>query len=222
MQTNSLREVDLRRVETDKINTKVITKALVLSYHQPFSSPSMDTSQLKTLSRFRFKLVEQRSRVKVSLVNCLDLVFPEYASFFKALLSTLKLLYAILKRYSSAVAIANARLDGLSNIISKYRKNSRSPLDLKNLAKSSVGIHSDSLVTQMLIIIDQIEFFSKQIDVIEQDIKKEINFIDTPLMTIPGISFTISSTILGEINSINRFKDSSKLLAFCGLNPTIH
>ena len=41
-------------------------------------------------------------------------------------------------------------------------------------------------------------------------------------MTIPGISFTISSTILGEINSINRFKDSSKLLAFCGLNPTLH
>ena len=62
-------------------------------------------------------------------------------------------------------------------IISKYRKNSRSPLDLKNLAKSSVGIHSDFLVTQMLMIIDQIEFFSKQIDVIEQDIEKEINFM---------------------------------------------
>ena len=107
---------------------------------------------------------------------------------------------------------------GLLNIISKYRKNSRSPLDSKNLAKFSVGIHSDSLVTQMLMIIDQIEFFSKQIDVIEQDIEKEINFIDTPLMTIPGIS----STILGEINSINRFKDFSKLLAFCRLNPTIH
>ena len=74
----------------------------------------------------------------------------------------------------------------------------------------------------MLMIIDQIEFFSKQIDVIEQDIEKEINFIDTPLMTITGISFTISSTILGKINSINRFKDSYKLLAFCGLNPTIH
>ena len=71
-------------------------------------------------------------------------------------------------------------------------------------------------------IIDQIEFFSKQIDVIKQDIEKEINFINTPLMSIPGISFTISSTILGEINSINRFKDSSKLLAFCELNATIH
>ena len=56
--------------------------------------------------------------------------------------------------------------------ISSLCKNSRSPLDLKNLAKSSVGIHSDSPVTQMLMIIDQIEFFSKQIDVIEQDIKK--------------------------------------------------
>ena len=153
-------------------------------------------------------------------VNCLDLLFPSTLLFFKGTALHSKTSYAILKRYSSAVAIANARLDGLSNIISKYRKNSRSPLDLKNLAKSSVGIHSDSLVTQMLMIIDQIEFFSKQIDVIEQNIEKEINFIDTPLMTIPGISFTISSTILGEINSINRFKDSSKLLAFCGLNPT--
>ena len=82
LQTNRLREVDLRRVKTDKINAKVITKALVLGYHQPFSSHSMDTSQLKTLSRFRFKLVKQRSRAKVSFVNCLDLLFPEYASFF--------------------------------------------------------------------------------------------------------------------------------------------
>ena len=82
LQTNRLREVDLRRVKTDKIDAKVITKALVLAYYQSFSSPSMHTSQLKTLSRFRFKLVEQRSRAKVSLVNCLDLLFHEYASFF--------------------------------------------------------------------------------------------------------------------------------------------
>ena len=58
LQTTRLREVDLRRVKTDKIDAKVITKALVLSYHQLFSSPSIDTSQLKMLSRFRFKLVE--------------------------------------------------------------------------------------------------------------------------------------------------------------------
>ena len=44
----------------------------------------MDTSQLKTLSRFRFKLVEQRSRAKVSLVNCLDLLFPEWSGYNKA------------------------------------------------------------------------------------------------------------------------------------------
>ena len=68
----------------------------------------MDTSQLKTLSRFRFKLVEQRSIAKVSLVNCLDLLFPEYASFFKGTALHSKTSYAILKRYSSAVAIANA------------------------------------------------------------------------------------------------------------------
>ena len=38
LQTNRLREVDLRRVKIDKIDAKVITKALVLGYHQPFSS----------------------------------------------------------------------------------------------------------------------------------------------------------------------------------------
>ena len=44
LQTNRLREVDLRRVKTDKIDAKVITIALVLGYYQFFSSPSMDTS----------------------------------------------------------------------------------------------------------------------------------------------------------------------------------
>ena len=51
----------------------------------------------------------------------------------------------------------------------------------------------------MLMIIDQIEFISKQIDVIEQDIKKEINFIDIPLMTITGIFLLFSPLFLAKL-----------------------
>ena len=102
LQTNRLREVDLRRVKTDKIDAKVITKALVLGYHQPFSSASMDTSQFKMLLRFRFKLVEQRSRAKVFLVNCLYLLFSEYASFFKGTALHSKTSYAL---FSNATAL---------------------------------------------------------------------------------------------------------------------
>ena len=80
LQTN-LREVDLRRVKTDKIDAKVITKAFVLAIINPFLLLWIPLNS-KRFQDLRLKLLEQRSRAKVSLVNCLDLLFPEYASFF--------------------------------------------------------------------------------------------------------------------------------------------
>lgn len=41
-------------------------------------------------------------------------------------------------------------------------------------------------------------------------------------MTIPGIGSTNDRMILGEIGDIHRFSTSNKLLAFAGLDPSIH
>lgn len=41
-------------------------------------------------------------------------------------------------------------------------------------------------------------------------------------MTIPGIGSTNGGMILGEIGDIHRFSTPNKLLAFAGLDPSVH
>jgi len=45
---------------------------------------------------------------------------------------------------------------------------------------------------------------------------------NTPLLTIPGISYVLASIILFEIGNIKNFFSSSKLLAFAGLELSTH
>lgn len=44
----------------------------------------------------------------------------------------------------------------------------------------------------------------------------------TPLISIPGISYTLASIILSEIGDITRFQTPAKLLAFAGLEPSVY
>lgn len=41
-------------------------------------------------------------------------------------------------------------------------------------------------------------------------------------MTIPGIDFVNGEIILGKIGDIHRFSEPKKLLAFAGLDPSVH
>ncbi|OGL71426.1 hypothetical protein A3C17_03110 [Candidatus Uhrbacteria bacterium RIFCSPHIGHO2_02_FULL_53_13] len=41
------------------------------------------------------------------------------------------------------------------------------------------------------------------------------------LMTIPGIGETIAATLLAEIETVERFKDANKLVAYAGLDPRV-
>lgn len=46
--------------------------------------------------------------------------------------------------------------------------------------------------------------------------------IDSPILSIPGIGYTLGATIVAEIGNISRFPSPAKLLAFAGLEPSIY
>ena len=45
---------------------------------------------------------------------------------------------------------------------------------------------------------------------------------DSPITTIPGISFRMAAMIQAEIGDFNRFSSPDKILAFAGLSPTTY
>lgn len=120
--------------------------------------------KLRRLSRFRSEMVQQQTRIKTQLTGCLDIVFPELAYFFKGNLH-LKVSYALLEKYSSAKAIRSARIDGLTNLLynnSHGRYNQEKALQLKSLAKESVGLDNPAIELQIQCLIKQLHFIKSK------------------------------------------------------------
>jgi len=45
--------------------------------------------------------------------------------------------------------------------------------------------------------------------------------VETTLTSLPGISTILAAAIIAEIGDIKRFKTSSQLVSFAGINPTV-
>jgi len=95
-------------------------------------------TKLKFATRNRSRLTQIRSDAKVQYTNNLDILFPELTSIVeKHNQST----YELLKKFPSATAIANAHPSSLTKI---KQINSDKAFQLKEIAKASIGTHSDS------------------------------------------------------------------------------
>lgn len=78
-----------------------------------------------------------------------------------------------------------------------------------------------SLSLQIKHAIFQIELYNKQIAEIESLYKSILDEMDSPILTIPGMSYNQAAVIVGSIGDINRFTHSCQLLAYAGLDPSV-
>jgi hypothetical protein len=95
--------------------------------------------------------------------------------------------------------ISNAHLTKLSNILSsnshgKYSK--LKALEIRSIAKDSIGICSSSLRFELKQTIDLIIFIQEEIGKIDYQIKSLMNEIRSPIVSVPGISHNLGAVIL--------------------------
>lgn len=223
IQTDSLRNSNIRKTKNDKIDTFLISQCLMLGKYSLFKQYDFDIIQLKTLCRFRFDIVQSRTRLKTQLTGCVDLIFPELYYFFNGNLHS-NSAHAILMKFTSPSTIAKTRINTLSNTLSKASRGRFSynkAVELKDLAKSSIAIDNPSMCIQIKYLIKQIDLLDQQISSIDSDIKNIMDNLNTNILTIPGISYNLGSIILSEIGDISRFSNPKKLLAYAGLDPSV-
>ena len=78
LQTNLYRKgQSLRKTKTDKLDARFIATMLITDNLKPYSNLSYHISELKSLVRHRFRLIEERSKFKVSLSRLITIIFPE-------------------------------------------------------------------------------------------------------------------------------------------------
>ena len=132
----------------------------------------------------------------------------------------------ILEKYLTPENIENAPIDELFEIIkdkSHNRLTKAKAISIKEAAADTFGIKiaQDAFSFQLKQLIDRMNFLDKQIEALDCQILEYYEKFDCYLHTIPGIGIIGAATILAEIGDISRFKNSSSLIAFAGIDPTV-
>lgn len=224
LQINLFRKAHtLRKTKTDKIDAKLIALMLSSSDAKPHLDLSYHVTELKSLTRYRSRLKDQLARLKISLARIIEIVFPELEDCVYSI--NQKSTMALLHEFPSKELIANAHLTRLTNVLKdnsrgKYSKDKA--LEIRNVAINSIGTSSDASSFELVQTIDMINFYSSKIDELDAKIKDIMIELESPILSIPGISYNLGSIILAEIVDINRFDTPAQLQAFAGLDPATH
>ena len=224
LQTNLyVKGQSLRKTKTDKLDAHVIATMLVSDNLKPYILVSYHISELKSLTRHRFRLVKENSKFKTSLVRLVDIVFPELPKIVSSVAQ--KSCLALLYELPSAKDIAECNLTHLTHLLSdnsNKKFDREKALQIRDLARKSIGLNSNSVSFELKQTISIIQFIQEQLDDVEKRIKEILKEINSPILTIPGISFKTAGSILAEIGDISRFDSPAKLLAFAGLDPSMY
>lgn len=224
LQTNIFRKAQtLRKIKTDRIDAKIIAQMIMTGNFKTYSSTSYHLQELKSLTRHKYRLRDNLSKYRVSLTRIMDNIFPELESLVYSL--NQKSTLALLKAFPSKEELASAHLTSLTNLLKKSsrgRYGRDKALLIRETAKNSIGTSSRATSFELLQTISFIEIYTEEIAKIDKEIKLIMEKIQSPIISIPGVSYGLGSIILAEIGDINNFASPAKLLAFAGLEPSVH
>lgn len=225
LQTNQFRKsLSLRKTKTDKVDAKTIALMLATeSADNVYSLQAYQNEELKSLTRYRFDKVNQRSKLKQSLSRLITILFPELESVVSTVHSNS--IYAMLLKYPSAKDVAKSQLHSLINLLessSRGRIDSDKAKEIRNLARKSVGVYVSAKVLELRHTIKLIQILDDEIAEIEENIESHMQEIHSPIESIPGISFRLAAVIESEIGDFHRFSSPDKILAFAGLSPSTY
>ena len=222
--TNAFRKAGtLRKTKTDKSDAKVIATMLFSDESKSYSPSSYQIQELKSLTRHRYRMIGYRSKLKVSITRLIDIIFPELPDFVWSIHQNS--CYQLLLELPSPTDIKQCHLTHLTHIISKSSRGKygrEKAIQLRELAETSIGSSNRSLTFELQQTIRLVQSVQQEINELDKQIKLVVDELNTPLMTIPGIGYTLAAIILAEIGDIHNFSSPAKLLAFAGMEPSTY
>lgn len=84
LQTAALRKSAIRKTKTDKADSFLITKSMMVDGYRLLEPGDMQLLKLRGLCKTRQNLILMRTRCKIQLAAFVDQLFPELHGFFRA------------------------------------------------------------------------------------------------------------------------------------------
>lgn len=224
IQSDSLRKMYIRQTKNDSIDSFLIAEVIRFGQFGTTSMADENILAMRQLCRYRDSVISSRTEIKLRIGTIMEQIFPEYEKQFSSLWVSTSM--GILEKYLTPENIENAPIDELFEIIkdkSHNRLTRAKAISIKEAAADTFGIKiaQDAFSFQLKQLIDRMNFLDKQIEALDCQILEYYEKFDCYLHTIPGICMIGAATILAEIGDISRFKNSSSLIAFAGIDPTV-
>ena len=224
IQSDSLRKMYIRQTKNDSIDSFLIAEVIRFGQFTTTSMADENILAMRQLCRYRDSVISSRTEIKLRISTIMEQIFPEYEKQFSSLWLSTSM--DILEKYLTPENIENAPIDELFEIIKDKSHNKltmKKAISIREAAADTFGIKiaQDAFSFQLKQLIDRMNFLDKQIEALDCQILEYYEKFDCYLHTIPGIGMIAAATILAEIGDINRFKSSSALVAFAGIDPTV-
>lgn len=225
LQTSLYRKgLSLRKTKTDKVDARTIAMLLMSGIDtESYTQPSYHSGELKSLTRYRFTKVGERSKLKASIARLVNILFPE----LEPIVSDLHLasVYALLDEFPGASHIASAHLTRLSNILSVASRGSfgkETAIAIRDAARNSIGSVSDVTSMELRQTIRLVREYDSVISEIEKSIMSIMDELNPPIVSIRGLGWRMGSIIIAETGDFSNFGNADKVLAYAGLSPSTY
>ena len=225
LHTNAYRKsLSLRKTKTDKADARAIASMIMSDVSlKPYSDTLYHNEDLKSLSRYRFDKVSERAKLKQSVSRLVNILFPELEKLVSIIHA--KAVYVLLSEFPGAHQIASANLKHLTALLSTASKGHfgrDKANEIREAARRSISTYLPAKSLELRHTIKLIRELDAEIAEIETEIKKIMDSIDSPILSIPGISYGIGAMIVSEIGDFSRFDSPDKILAYAGCSPTTY
>ena len=225
LHTNLYRKsLSLRKTKTDKVDARTIASMLMSDVSlKPYSQTLYHNEDLKSLSRYRFDKVKECSKLKTSVSRLINILFPELDKLVCSVHMTS--IYALLSEFPSAKDISSAHLTRLTNLlysVSKGHYNRDTAIKFRDAARNSIGCYMPAKTLELKHTIKLIRELNTEIKEIDIEIKRIMDDINSPILSVPGIGYSLGAMIVSEIGDFNNFSTPDKILAFAGLSPSTY
>ncbi len=225
LHTNLYRKsLTLRKTKTDKVYAHTIAMMLMSDVNlKSYSNTLYHNEELKSLTRYRFDKVSERAKLKQSIARLVNILFPELEKLVPTL--HMKSIYMLLSEFPSAHHIANVHITKLTNLLyeaskGKYKRDTA--IRFREAARNSIGSVMPAKSLELKHTIKLIFELDSEIKEIENVINSIMDKLNSPILSIPGISYRMGAMIIAEIGDFDNFSSPDKILAYADLSPSTY
>lgn len=214
----------IRKCKTDKYDAAHIAALIRSGNYKPAAIPGELAMTCRQLTRLRYSMLGQQTRIKQLLWSRLQPIWPEYEPLFTNPFG--KTARAVLRLATSSQDILHINQDDFAGMIRSTSHGKLGQLkaqEIRNAAEKSVGMQRgrEGIGMGINCLLDQFEALEPVKQNLEGQIESLAGQLPQYLFTIPGATRLNIVSLYGEVDPIETFKQPSQLVAFAGLDATV-